>query len=103
MLSNTVITDTPSSATKETSEYSSINCQSAEEPNVVEKICTTNFSNEKPQLSSVACSEMPETIVAETEGKVDVNLPESDVIIIQAAIRGYLVRSLSEICRSRIV
>lgn len=93
VLSNTVITtETTSSANKETSEYPSISFQSSAEPNVVEKICTTDFSNEKPQLSSDVCSEIPETIVTETESKVDVNPPESAVIIIQASIRGYLAR-----------
>jgi len=99
VLSNTVITtETTSSANKETSEYPSISFQSSAEPNVVvEKICTTDFCNEKPQLSSDVCSEMPETIVTETESKVDVNPPESAVIIIQASIRGYLVCFFSEV------
>lgn len=93
VLSNTVITETPSSVNKEISECASINFQSLPEPNVVEKICTTKFSDEKPQLSSMENSEVPETIVTETEGKVDANLLESVVVIIQASIRGYLVCS----------
>ncbi|XP_061356471.1 protein IQ-DOMAIN 32-like [Gastrolobium bilobum] len=92
VLSNTAITETPSSANKESSERTSINFQSVAEPNVVEKIYTTNFSDEKPQLSSLASSQVSETIVTETEGKVDVNQPESVVIIIQAAIRRFLAQ-----------
>lgn len=96
VLSNTVIaTETPpSSVNKEISEYPSISFQSPGESIVVEKICTTDFCNEKPQLSSNAYSEVPETIVTETEDKADVNLPESAVIIVQASIRGYLVSFL---------
>ncbi|CAL5205837.1 unnamed protein product [Lathyrus oleraceus] len=94
VLSNTVIaaTETPTSANKEISEYSSVSFQSPAESIVVEKICTTDFCNEKPQLSSNAYSEVPETIVTETEDKADVNLLESAVIIIQASVRGYLAQ-----------
>lgn len=91
MLSNTVIAEAPSSANKETSECSTFNFQPLPEPNVVEKIYTTNCSDEKPQLSSFESSQIEETNVIETEEKVDVNPPESEVIIIQAAIRGLLV------------
>ena len=83
MLSNIVITtETTSLANKDTSA----------EPNVVEKICTTDYSNEEPQLSSNACSKMPRTIITEIESTVDVNPPKSAVIIIQSWVRGYLVR-----------
>lgn len=113
VLSNTVITETPSSANKETSECTSINFQPLEpketsectsinvqpqEPNVAEKNNTTNFSDEKPQLTSIERSELSETIVTETECKVDVSVPESVVIILQAAIRGFLVCSTFEVC-----
>ena len=60
VLSNTMVTtETTSFANKEISEYPSVSFQSSVEPNVVEKICTLDFSNEKPRLSSIACSEMP--------------------------------------------
>jgi hypothetical protein len=92
VLSNTVVTtETTSSANKEIPKYTSTDFQSTAEPNVVEKICTTDFSDEKPQLSSNAYSEVSEKIVTEAEGKVDVNPPESVVIIVQTAIRAYLV------------
>ena len=103
MLSNTVITETPSSTNKESSECTSINCQPVAETNVVEKIYTTNVYDEKPQLSSLASSQIPETIVTEAESKVDVDPPESVVIIIQAAIRGFLVCFPFEVCYSRIL
>ncbi|GAU26885.1 hypothetical protein TSUD_02880 [Trifolium subterraneum] len=93
VLSNTVITtETTSSANKEIPEYTSTNFQSPAEPNVVEKICTTDFSDEKPQLSSNAYSEISEKIVTEAEGKVDVNPPESAVIIVQTSVRAYLAQ-----------
>ncbi|KEH19663.1 IQ calmodulin-binding motif protein [Medicago truncatula] len=83
VLSNIVITrETTSLTNKDTSAA----------PNVIEKICTTDFSNEKLQLSSNACSDMPGTIITEIESMVDVNPPESAALIIQASIRGYLVR-----------
>jgi len=98
VLSNTVIAEAPSSANKEHSECTNFNFQQLPEPNVVEKIYTTNYSDEKPQLSSFENSEVAETNVIETERKVDVNPPESDVIIIQAAIRGLLVCLPLEFC-----
>ncbi|KAK7352266.1 hypothetical protein VNO80_17685 [Phaseolus coccineus] len=92
VLSNTVIAEAPSSANKEHSENTNFNFQPLPEPNVVEKIYTANYSDEKPQLSSFENSQVEETNVIETEKKVDVNPPESDVIIIQAAIRGLLAQ-----------
>ncbi|KAE9600136.1 putative IQ motif, EF-hand binding, P-loop containing nucleoside triphosphate hydrolase [Lupinus albus] len=92
VLSNIVITETPSSVNKESSECTSISCQPRAESNVVEKIYTSNFSDGKPHLSSKASSQMSETIITETESEVDVNKAESYVIIIQAAIRGFLAQ-----------
>ncbi|RDX97251.1 Protein IQ-DOMAIN 32, partial [Mucuna pruriens] len=89
VLSNTVIAEAPSSANKESSECTNFNFQPLPEPDV-EKIYTTNCSDEKPQLSSFVSSQVAETNVVETEKRVDVNPPESAVIIIQAAIRGLL-------------
>lgn len=91
VLSNTVIAEAPSSTNKESAECTNFNFQPLSEPNVVEKVYTTNCSDEKPQLSSFENSQVVETNVIETERKVDVNPPESDVIVIQAAIRGLLV------------
>ena len=120
VLSNTVITETPSSATKESTECASTAFQSVTRSNVVEKIYTTNCSDEKaqlydeksllsdekvqlsdekvqtadekPELSSMPDSQISEAVVVtETESNVDVNPPESSVIIIQTAIRRFLV------------
>ncbi|XP_028764985.1 protein IQ-DOMAIN 32 isoform X2 [Neltuma alba] len=99
VLSNAVITDTPSSANKESSECTSINFQPSTETNIAEKRNTTNCPDEKPpplsvassQLS-VASSQLSETVVTETESRVDVNPPESVVITIQAAIRGFMAQ-----------
>ncbi|CAJ1973234.1 unnamed protein product [Sphenostylis stenocarpa] len=103
VLSNTVIADAPSSANKESSECTNFNFQPLPEPNVVDKIYTTNCSDEKPQLSSFESSQVAETNVIETERKVDVNPPESDVIIIQAAIRGLLARRELLLKRKKVV
>ncbi|BAT77703.1 Protein IQ-DOMAIN 32 [Vigna angularis] len=92
VLSNTVIAEAPSSTNKESAECTNFNFQPLSEPNVVEKVYTTNCSDEKPQLSSFENSQVGETNVIETERKVDVNPPESDVIVIQAAIRGLLAQ-----------
>jgi hypothetical protein len=89
-----ITTETTSLANKETSEYPCVTFQSSADPTIVENLCTTNFSNEKPQLSSKsnACSEMPEKVITEIESTVDFNPSESAVIIIQASNRGYLVQ-----------
>ncbi|KAI4316905.1 hypothetical protein L6164_024833 [Bauhinia variegata] len=110
VLSNTVITDTSSSANKESSECASVNFQQPENSNVVEKICTAHRSDEKPdkpQFSSVVDSQIYEPVavteteskadvdpvaVTEIESKADADPPESVVIIIQCAVRGFLAQ-----------
>lgn len=100
VLNNTVIAEAPTSANKESSECNNFNFQSLPEPNV-EKIYSTNVSDEKPQLSSFESSQLLETKENATESKVDVNPPESAVIIIQAAIRGLMVCFPFEVYQSR--
>ncbi|CAL0305861.1 unnamed protein product [Lupinus luteus] len=92
VLSNTVNVEAPSSANKQSTECDSFNFQALPEPNVVEKVYTTHSSDEKPQLSSLESSQISETIAIEPERKEDVSSPESDFIIIQAAIRGLLAQ-----------
>ncbi|XP_054797767.1 protein IQ-DOMAIN 32 isoform X2 [Prosopis cineraria] len=92
VLSNAVITDTPSRANKESSECTNVNFQPSTETIIAEKSHTTNCPDEKPPLSSVANSQLSETVVTETESKVDVNPPEPVVITIQAAIRGFMAQ-----------
>ncbi|KAF7829597.1 Protein IQ-DOMAIN 32 [Senna tora] len=99
VLSNTVITETPSFANKESSECTSINFQPPPDTNVAEKSYSANSSHEKPQQLSLENSQLSEKaeklsekFVTETESKVDTNPPESVVITIQAAIRGFLAR-----------
>lgn len=93
MLSNAVMTDAPSSANKESSECVSNNFQLSTDTDIAEKSLTTNFPDEKekPPISAVANSQLSETVVTETESKVDVDPPESVVIPIQASIRGFMV------------
>ncbi|KAI9113306.1 hypothetical protein K1719_015831 [Acacia pycnantha] len=92
VLSNAVITDPPSSANKESSECTSNNFQLSTETNIAEKCHTTNCPDEKPPPSSVEKSQLSESVVTETESKVDVNPPESVTITIQAAIRGFMAQ-----------
>ncbi|KAI4336808.1 hypothetical protein L6164_015288 [Bauhinia variegata] len=94
VLSNTVITETPSFANKENSECASVIFQPPENSNFVEKICTRQCSYDKPDKplsSSLAESQIYEQVViTESEAKKDVNPPESVVIIVQSSIRGFL-------------
>ncbi|KAE9603541.1 putative IQ motif, EF-hand binding, P-loop containing nucleoside triphosphate hydrolase [Lupinus albus] len=92
VLSNTVNVEAPSSANKQSTACDSFNFQALPEPNAVEKVYTKHSSEEKPQVSSLESSQMPETISIETESKEDVSPPESAFIIIQAAIRGLLAQ-----------
>ncbi|CAL0318981.1 unnamed protein product [Lupinus luteus] len=92
VLINTVITETPSSANKQSTECDSFNFQPLPELNVVEKIYTTHSSDEKPQLSSLESSQISETTGIETESMVYDSSPESAIIIVQAAIRGLLAQ-----------
>ncbi|XP_019417030.1 PREDICTED: protein IQ-DOMAIN 32-like isoform X1 [Lupinus angustifolius] len=92
VLSNTVITEAPSSANKQSTECDSFNFQRLPEPNVVEKIYTTHSSDEKPQLSSLESSQISETIGIETESMVYDSSPEYAIIIVQTAIRGLLAQ-----------
>lgn len=113
VLSNTVISETPSSANKESPEDVNINYQQPANSTVLEKISVIQSIDEKPQLSTSVETKVIETVVPtenENENKLDVNkeesviivenkldvyAEESVIIVIQAAIRGFLVVSLS--------
>ena len=111
VLSNTVISETPSSANKESPEDVNINYQQPANSTVLEKISVIQSIDEKPQLSTSVETKVIETVVpTENENKLDVNkeesviivenklgvyAEESVIIVIQAAIRGFLVVSLS--------
>lgn len=92
VLSNTVITEAPYSANKESSESASLNFQSPDTSTVPEEISVIQCTGEKPQLPTYADSKESETIVvAKDESKVDEQVEESVVIVIQAAVRCFLV------------
>lgn len=109
MLSNTVITETPTSGHKEIPESATLNFQPPASTTVPEKISVIHCSDEKPQLLTpenpkVSETELkvsePEVKVSETENTaedqsaVEGKLDESVVIVVQTAVRGLLVISL---------
>ncbi|KAJ9186482.1 hypothetical protein P3X46_002050 [Hevea brasiliensis] len=93
VLSNTVITEAAYSANKESSESASLNFQSPDTSTVPEKISIIQCTDEKPQLSTFSDAKVSETIVfSKDESEVDAQLEESVVIVIQAAVRGFLAQ-----------
>lgn len=87
-----MISETPSSANKESPESANRNFQPPDTSPVPEKIGVLQCTDEKPQLSASAESKVSETIVVtKDENEVDVTLEESVVIVMQAAVRGFLV------------
>nr|XP_023900155.1 protein IQ-DOMAIN 32 isoform X2 [Quercus suber]POF20643.1 protein iq-domain 32 [Quercus suber] len=106
VLSNTVISETPSSANKESPEDVNINYQQPANSTVLEKISVIQSIDEKPQLSTSVETKVIETVVPTenenkldlykeesviiVENKLDVYAEESVIIVIQAAIRGFL-------------
>lgn len=92
MLSNTVISETPLSAKKESPETADVNYQPPNNSSVPEKISMIECIDEKPQLSTPVELKVSETIVVtDTESKHDSIPDESVVTVIQAAVRGFLV------------
>ncbi|KAG6774696.1 hypothetical protein POTOM_022062 [Populus tomentosa] len=106
VLSNTIISETtPSSVDKESPESTNLNFQQPGIPPAPDKIAVIQCTDEKPQLSGkpqlseksqLSASteqELPETIVVtKDENEVDDHVDESVVIIIQAAVRGFLAQ-----------
>ncbi|XP_043713422.1 protein IQ-DOMAIN 32-like [Telopea speciosissima] len=93
VLSNTVISETPSTENKESSVSTIIT--SIPQPNltVPEKVSIRPSANEKPELSTALHSrETDPSIATESACKIDPNLEESVAVVIQAAIRGYLAQ-----------
>lgn len=102
VLSNTVITEPPASLKKEASESAPLHVQPPNDSSVPEKVsavdCTDQKEKEKEKEKSqlqipVELPQVPETttVAAATEEKQDPVLDESAVIVIQTAIRGFLV------------
>ncbi|KAL6295607.1 hypothetical protein ACE6H2_003749 [Prunus campanulata] len=107
VLSNTVITETPTPGHKEIPESATLNFQSPASTTVPEKISVIHCSDEKPQLLTPENPKVSETEpkVSETEPKVsetentaedqsavECKLDESVVIVVQTAVRGLLAQ-----------
>ncbi|XP_059459840.1 protein IQ-DOMAIN 32 isoform X2 [Corylus avellana] len=93
VLSNTVISETTSSGNKESPESAILDHIPPANSTVPEKISVIQSTDEKPQLSTLENPKVTETAVAaEKDSKFDVNPEEPVVIVIQAAIRGFLGR-----------
>lgn len=93
VLSNTVVSEIPSSGNKESPESAAINFQTPVDSTIPEKTSVPQWADEKLQLSTSFNSKASETVVAsENESKVDVNVDESAAIAIQAAVRGFLAQ-----------
>ncbi|XP_031270106.1 protein IQ-DOMAIN 32 [Pistacia vera] len=93
VLSNTVISETPLSAKKESPESADVNYQPPNNSSVPEKISMVQCIDEKPQLSTPVELKVSETIVVtDTESKHDSIADESVVTVIQAAVRGFLAK-----------
>ncbi|CAK9178439.1 unnamed protein product [Ilex paraguariensis] len=90
VLSNTVISETPSSGIKERQESATVTFQTQTNSTIPEKAPGMQWADEKPKSVDL---ELSETISAtEDNGKADVDPEESAIIVIQAAIRGFLAQ-----------
>ncbi|KAG8377893.1 hypothetical protein BUALT_Bualt08G0080900 [Buddleja alternifolia] len=110
VLSNTVISEAPSSVNKESPESTAVNSQlqpdltvlektvpekTVPEKTVSEKTSVVQWTEEKTELSAQQGSKLSDIIAPrEEESKPDAILDESSIIVIQAAIRGLLAQSV---------
>ncbi|KAF5175385.1 Iq-domain 32-like [Thalictrum thalictroides] len=117
VLSNTVISETPSSINKESPELTGINFHAQNAPTVSEKISVSQWMDNIPPLANSANSKVANQLIPkQSEGNIDpfistetaenigsltttedttkisYNLDEASSIVIQAAIRGYLAQ-----------
>ncbi|KAJ4964271.1 hypothetical protein NE237_024210 [Protea cynaroides] len=93
VLSNSVISETPSTGNKEAPASTTIS--SDPQPNLTapEKVSVPSWTNEKPELSTALHSgETNSPIATQDACKIEPNLEESVAIVIQATIRGYMAR-----------
>ncbi|KAL5557917.1 hypothetical protein UlMin_034128 [Ulmus minor] len=97
VLSNTVITETPTSASKEAPESATRNFEtsadaSVPEKPVAEKVSVIHYDVEKPPLATSVDPKVPDVVVvaeneSENENENETKLDESNVVVIQSAIR----------------
>ncbi|KAK1360588.1 IQ domain-containing protein/DUF4005 domain-containing protein [Heracleum sosnowskyi] len=98
VLSNTVISEVPSSVNKESPESVSAHYQIQPKAGLPEKSSEMQWTVEMPQLSAPVNSKFLEPIaVAEVDTKLEIQLDESVVTVIQTAVRRFLAeRELSK-------
>lgn len=95
MLSNTVISEVPSSDNKESPESVSADYQIQAKAGLPEKSSEMQWTDEIPQLSASINSKFVEPVaVAEVDTKLEIQPDESVVTVIQTAIRRFLVKNI---------
>ncbi|XP_038717782.1 protein IQ-DOMAIN 32-like isoform X2 [Tripterygium wilfordii] len=93
VLSNNVISETLSSGNKDSPQSANFSFQPAYTSTIEEKISAIQCTDEKPQLPLLVNAKGSETIAASNNGiEVEVKVEESVVILIQAVIRGILAQ-----------
>lgn len=98
MLNNTVIAETPA-AEKENLETTTFDFQSSPSSTVPEKPTVIHFTNEETHVPNVENPKGSDKVddASEIESKVDSEVEEAIVVVIQAGVRGLLVLSISEV------
>lgn len=91
MLSNSVVSEAPSSANKEIPDNTAINFSVQPDVNAPEKTSVVNGTGDKVQLTSQLDSKLSATIDIKEDKSRDATNDESSIVIIQAAVRGLLV------------
>ncbi|KAL7244868.1 hypothetical protein ACSBR2_000254 [Camellia fascicularis] len=93
VLSNIVISEMPSSLNKDGPETATVNLETQPNAAFQEKTSAMGWTDEKPRLSTSANLKVSDTRVAtENDTMHDVDPDESVIVIIQAAIRGFLAQ-----------
>ncbi|KAH6776600.1 IQ-domain 32 [Perilla frutescens var. hirtella] len=93
VLSNSVTSEAPASASKESQESISVSCQVQPDLTVAEKTTETQQIEEKSELSSFLDSKLSDNQVSgEDDFGADAPPDEPSIILIQTAIRGLLAR-----------
>ncbi|KAF5740830.1 protein IQ-DOMAIN 32 [Tripterygium wilfordii] len=93
VLSNNVISETLSSGNKDSAQSADFSFQPADTSTIEEKISVIQCTDEKPQLPVLVNTKGTEMIAPANNGiEVEVQVEESVVIVIQAAIRGILAQ-----------
>ncbi|GMP44782.1 hypothetical protein CsSME_00013563 [Camellia sinensis var. sinensis] len=93
VLSNIVISEMPSSLNKDGPETATVNLETQPNTAFQEKTSAMGWTDEKPRLSTSANLKVSDTRVAtENDTMHDVDPDESVIVIIQAAIRGFLAQ-----------